>query len=120
MINIFLRIGKYGSSAFKRTINHVPTTSRYFLHFETYVFENPQKAASIDFPIYQLDFLPHIYMKNLFWRATKMKSGHSSLETFITVFKELGDNSMVYMRQEVKLVYVKIRGRRFLRILRHM
>ena len=31
-----------------------------FLRFETYVFENPQKEASTDFPIYQLDFLPHI------------------------------------------------------------
>ena len=34
-----------------------------FLRFETYVFENSQKEASTDFPIYQLDFLPHIYMR---------------------------------------------------------
>ena len=32
-----------------------------FLHFGTYVFQNPQKAVGCDFPIYQLDFLPHIY-----------------------------------------------------------
>ena len=31
-----------------------------FLHFETYVFQNPQKASSTDFHIYQLGFLPHI------------------------------------------------------------
>ena len=31
-----------------------------FLHFETYVFENPQKPDPCRFPIYQLDFLPHI------------------------------------------------------------
>ena len=33
-----------------------------FLRFETYMFQNPQKAVSTDFHIYQLDFLPHIYM----------------------------------------------------------
>ena len=33
-----------------------------FLHFETYVLENPQNQALCDLPIYQLDFLPHIYM----------------------------------------------------------
>ena len=33
-----------------------------FLHFETYVFENPQKAVSSDFRIYQCDFVPHIYI----------------------------------------------------------
>ena len=34
-----------------------------FLRFETYVFENPQKEASTDFPICQLDFLHQIYMR---------------------------------------------------------
>eukprot|EP00493_Phyllostaurus_siculus_P024131 UN24468 len=33
-----------------------------FLHFETYAFEDPQNPALCDFPIYQLDFLPHIYI----------------------------------------------------------
>ena len=32
-----------------------------FLHFETYVFQNPQNPYFCHFPIYQLDFLPHIY-----------------------------------------------------------
>ena len=31
-----------------------------FLHFETYVFENPQKYTGPDFQVYQLDFLPHM------------------------------------------------------------
>ena len=33
-----------------------------FLHFETHAFEDPQNEALCDFPIYQLDFLPHIYI----------------------------------------------------------
>ena len=32
-----------------------------FLPFETYVLENPQNPWSSIFPVYQLDFLPHIY-----------------------------------------------------------
>ena len=56
-----------------------------FLHFETYVFQNPPKPVSGQDTIYQLDFLPHIYM-----------------------------------RQEAKLTYVKIRGPPFLRILEHI
>ena len=31
-----------------------------FLHFETYMFENPHKPASCHNGVYQLSFLPHI------------------------------------------------------------
>jgi len=85
MINIFSELKKVNyqlsnalSTMFLRRLD-------IFLHFETYVFQNPQKAWSTDFHIYQLGFLPHIYM-----------------------------------RQEVKLAYVKIRGPPFLRSLEHI
>ena len=62
MINIFSELKKVNyqlsnalSTMFLRRLD-------IFLHFETYVFQNPQKATSTDFHIYQLDFLPHIYM----------------------------------------------------------
>ena len=32
-----------------------------FLHFKTYVFQNPQKPVSCHYGVYQLDFFPHIY-----------------------------------------------------------
>ena len=31
-----------------------------FLQFDRYVIENPQNPSFCHFPIYQLDFLPHI------------------------------------------------------------
>ena len=60
MINIFSELKKVNyqlsnalSTMFLRRLD-------IFLRFDTYVFENPQKEASTDFPIHQLHFLPHI------------------------------------------------------------
>ena len=35
-----------------------------FLHFDTYVLQNPQKKASSQYWVYQLSFFPHIYLRN--------------------------------------------------------
>ena len=35
-----------------------------FAHFETYALKNRQKAGSCHYWVYQLDFLPHIYIRD--------------------------------------------------------
>ena len=75
MINIFSELKKVNYQLSNALSTMLLRRLDIFLHFETYVFQNPQKGGSTDFHICQLDFLPHIYM-----------------------------------RQEVKLVYVKITG----------
>ena len=59
MINIFSELKKVNyqlsnalSTMFLRRLD-------IFLHFETYVFQNPQNPVLSIFRVYQLDFFPH-------------------------------------------------------------
>ena len=83
MINIFSELKKVNyqlsnalSTMFLRRLD-------IFLHFETYVFQNPQKGGSTDFHIYQLDFLPHISRKNV--TLDTGLHGYSFFPTFLTI-----------------------------------
>ena len=103
MINIFSELKKVNyqlsnalSTMFLRRLD-------IFLHFETYVFQNPQKASSTDFHIYQLDFLPHIYMNVVILRyrncgdengKTYIKPSFSSCTCRTTLIQRAPDRAM--------------------------